>query len=168
MRNSTSALFLACTGLVWLGAASGLSAQQINVQVDKNPGKPHIAVPDFRAAGAASSLVSAFNTTVANDLASSPVINFVPKTFYPVQIPQATLRSDRRRCAVHCGSRKGGGQSPDGLEPAADLQQLSRHWLWSRYQWTIRCLRLALQHRAQYTLAAAGSSFRKSLHRIAR
>ena len=88
MRNSISAFFLACTGLVWLGAVSGLSAQQINVQVDKNPGKPHIAVPDFRAAGAASSLVSAFNTTVANDLASSPVINFVPKTFYPVQIPQ--------------------------------------------------------------------------------
>lgn len=73
-------LFLAC--------CTTLCAQQINVQVDKNPGKPHIAVPDFRASGGASPLIAAFNTTVANDLAKSPVANFVPKTLYPIQIPQ--------------------------------------------------------------------------------
>ncbi len=29
-----------------------------------------------------------FNSTVVNDLRSSPLINFVPKTLYPLQIPQ--------------------------------------------------------------------------------
>jgi TolB protein len=81
MRIFISAFFLLC-GLGWL------AGQQINVQIEKNPGKPHIAVPDFRASGAAAPLMAAFNTTVANDLQSSPVVNFVPKTLYPLQIPQ--------------------------------------------------------------------------------
>lgn len=68
--------------------AARVPAQQINVQVDKNPGKPHVAVPDFRASGGAAALAGTFNTTVANDLAASPVINYVPKTLYPLQIPQ--------------------------------------------------------------------------------
>ena len=81
MRIFTSAFFLLC-GLSWL------AGQQINVQIEKNPGKPHVAVPDFRASGAAAPLMAAFNATVANDLQSSPVVNFVPKTLYPLQIPQ--------------------------------------------------------------------------------
>ncbi len=81
MRIFISSFFLLC-GLGFL------AGQQINVQIEKNPGKPHVAVPDFRAAGAAAPLIAAFNTTVANDLQSSPVVNFVPKTLYPVQIPQ--------------------------------------------------------------------------------
>ncbi len=43
---------------------------------------------DFRATGAAANLIGAFNTTVAGDLESSPLINFVPKTLYPLQVPQ--------------------------------------------------------------------------------
>ena len=81
MRIFISAFFLFC-GLGWL------AGQQINVQIEKNPGKPHVAVPDFRASGTATPLIAAFNTTVANDLQSSPVVNFVPKTLYPLQIPQ--------------------------------------------------------------------------------
>ena len=81
MRIFISPFFLLCG----LGCLAG---QQINVQIEKNPGKPHVAVPDFRASGAAAPLIAAFNATVAGDLQSSPVVNFVPKTLYPVQIPQ--------------------------------------------------------------------------------
>lgn len=81
MRLIISSLLIAC-GLSWV------SAQQINVQIEKNPGKPHIAVTDFRAAGTAASLIGQFNSTVANDLQDSPVINFIQKTFYPLQTPQ--------------------------------------------------------------------------------
>jgi TolB protein len=81
MRFLISSLVILC-GIGWL------AGQQIQVQIEKNPGKPHIAVPDFRASGAAASLIGAFNDTVRADLDASPLINFVPKTLYPLQIPQ--------------------------------------------------------------------------------
>ncbi len=81
MRIFLSSLLLFC-GPVWL------AAQQITGQIEKNPGKPHVAVPDFRATGAAASLIASFNSTVASDLQGSPAINFIPKTLYPLQIPQ--------------------------------------------------------------------------------
>ncbi len=65
-----------------------LAQGQINGVIDKNPGKPRVAVPDFRATGAAAPLIAVFNTTVANDLQSAPVVNFTPKTLYPLQVPQ--------------------------------------------------------------------------------
>ncbi|MBV9084532.1 MAG: PD40 domain-containing protein [Acidobacteriaceae bacterium] len=75
--------------LVLVGGRCWLPAmQQISGNIEKNPGKPHVAVPDFRASGAAAALIGAFNKTVADDLQSSPLINFVPKTLYPLQIPQ--------------------------------------------------------------------------------
>jgi len=74
---------------ILLVACISIRAQQIQVQIEKNPGKPHIAVTDFRASGStASSLISAFNATVADDLQNSPLVNLVPKTTYPLQIPQ--------------------------------------------------------------------------------
>ncbi len=81
MRIILSAFLLLC------GSAL-LDAQQISGAIEKNPGKPHVAVPDFRATGAAVPLMTVFNTTVADDLRSSPVVNFIPKTLYPLQIPQ--------------------------------------------------------------------------------
>jgi len=78
------ASLLIFTGVGWPSAQQ----QQIQGYIQKNPGKPLIAVPDFRASGAAASLVGAFNSTVASDLQSSPLINFVPKTMYPLDIPQ--------------------------------------------------------------------------------
>ena len=86
MRLLTSfiLLFLSC-GLAILPAR-----QQNNITgtVEKNPGKPRIAVPDFRATGSAASLITTFNTTVMNDVAASPLVNYVPKTLYPLQVPQ--------------------------------------------------------------------------------
>jgi TolB protein len=76
--------------LLTLVLTSGLASagQQITGQIVKNPGKPLIAVTDFRASGGAAGLISAFNRTVQSDLESSPLINFVPKTLYPLQVPQ--------------------------------------------------------------------------------
>ena len=65
-----------------------MARQQITGQIVKNPGKPLVAVTDFRASGGASPFISAFNTTVRADLEASPLVNFVPKTLYPVQVPQ--------------------------------------------------------------------------------
>ncbi len=77
----TSLLLAACSGPL-------LAGQQITGQIVKNPGKPLIAVTDFRASGGAASLITDFNNTVRADLESSPLINFVPKTLYPLQLPQ--------------------------------------------------------------------------------
>src|SRR5579884_2717667 len=82
MRFLTASLLI-FAGLGWLPAK-----QQVQGTIEKNPGKPLVAVPDFRGSGNAAGLMAAFNSTVASDLQSSPLINFVPKTLYPIQIPQ--------------------------------------------------------------------------------
>jgi TolB protein len=77
------ASFIVIAGIGWLSAH-----QQVTGTIEKNPGKPLLAVPDFRASGAAAPLIATFNATVAADLQGSPLINFVPKTLYPLQPPQ--------------------------------------------------------------------------------
>jgi TolB protein len=73
--------------LLALGSVS--ARQQVVGTIEKNPGKPLIAVPDFRATGTtAPGLMATFNSTVQRDLQSSPFINFLPKTLYPLRIPQ--------------------------------------------------------------------------------
>jgi len=69
-------------------ACAAIGWQQINVTIIKNPGKPLVAVTDLRASGAAASLMATFNSTVVSDLGNSPLINFIPKTLYPLQVPQ--------------------------------------------------------------------------------
>jgi TolB protein len=86
--HTLTVVSLICAGMAAV-ASGNLSAQQVVGTIDKNPGKPRIAVPDFRANGAAAALIATFNSTVANDLQGSPLINIVPKTLYPLQIPQA-------------------------------------------------------------------------------
>jgi TolB protein len=83
MRITTVTFLLIFAGF-WLSAQQ----QTITGNIDKNPGKPRVALPDFRANGAATPLIATFNATVAADLQSSPLINFVPKTTYPLQPPQ--------------------------------------------------------------------------------
>ncbi|HEY6990153.1 MAG TPA: hypothetical protein VH369_17285 [Bryobacteraceae bacterium] len=78
-----TALLLLFAATSWLPAR-----QQVVGTIEKNPGKPLVAVPDFRASGAGAPLIAAFNRTVQGDLENSPLINFVAKTRYPVQIPQ--------------------------------------------------------------------------------
>jgi hypothetical protein len=77
------------TFAIFISAASHLFAwQQVTGTIEKNPGKPLVAVTDFRASGGASAIISTFNRTVLDDLQSSPVLNFVPKTLYPLSVPQ--------------------------------------------------------------------------------
>lgn len=47
-----------------------------------------IAIPDFRGGGAAQNLMPAFNQTLWGDIASSGVVKMVPKTSYPLTVPQ--------------------------------------------------------------------------------
>ena len=75
--------------LVIAGIGQLFAHQQITGNIVKNPGKPLAAVTNFRANGAtAGGLINVFNTTVEADLKSSPLLNFVPKTLYPLSAPQ--------------------------------------------------------------------------------
>jgi TolB protein len=75
--------------LLMFAATSAVSGrQQVVGTIQKNPGKPLVAVPDFRGAGGAAALMATFNSTVASDLQGSPLANFVSKSLYPLQIPQ--------------------------------------------------------------------------------
>jgi TolB protein len=83
MMRPLIASLLIFAGIGWL-----VAKQQIEGYIQKNPGKPLVAVTDFRASGAAGSYIGAFNSTVASDLQNSPLINVVPKTMYPLDTPQ--------------------------------------------------------------------------------
>jgi len=73
---------------VLLGVAAFTGAQQISAPVVKTGEKPSIAVPDFRGSGDAQNFMAAFNSTLFNDLSGSGQLKMIPKTLYPVQIPQ--------------------------------------------------------------------------------
>jgi TolB protein len=66
-----------------------LAAQQSDViiRLERNA-RPAIAVPDLRGTGAAQPLMNAFNETLYNDLDASGLFKMVPKTMYPLQVPQ--------------------------------------------------------------------------------
>ena len=54
----------------------------------KEHGKPRMAVIDFRGAGEAQKLMTAFNTTLWDELNNSGALELVGKTFYPLEVPQ--------------------------------------------------------------------------------
>jgi TolB protein len=66
-----------------------LAAQQSDVVIKLEGGaRPGLAVPDLRGSGAAQPLMNAFNETLYGDLDASGVFKMVPKTMYPLQVPQ--------------------------------------------------------------------------------
>src|SRR5277367_5898484 len=77
-------LFLSVLGCF----AAAVSFAQINGDLKKEGGKALIAVPDFRGAGDAQSLMNTFNSTLWNELLNSGQLKMVPKTSYPLTIPQ--------------------------------------------------------------------------------
>lgn len=81
---------LSLSFLLFLGNAYAFQAQaDVRGDINKPGGKPNVAVPDFRATGTtAPGLMAIFNSTVQNDLQSSPQIRFLPKTLYPLRVPQ--------------------------------------------------------------------------------
>jgi len=81
--------------VAWLAAAFAgllpvLAAQQSDVQIKiiSSGERPAIAVPELRGTGAAQPLMNAFNQTLYNDLDGSGIFKMVPKSMYPLQVPQ--------------------------------------------------------------------------------
>jgi TolB protein len=72
-----------------LAAVAGLIAQdRIIIEITGKGGKGAIAVPDFRGSGAAQPVMGTFNTTLWTELDQSGLFRMVPKTLYPLQVPQ--------------------------------------------------------------------------------
>ena len=72
-----------------LAAFAAVFAQdKIIVEIVGKGGKGAIAVPDFRGAGAAQPLMGTFNSTLWTELDQSGLFRMVPKTSYPLQVPQ--------------------------------------------------------------------------------
>src|ERR1700691_1398856 len=74
--------------LIGLAIAASIGAQQITRDIGKNGEKPNIAVPDFRGTGDAQKFMGVFNSTLFNDLQGSGQLKMIPKTLYPVNVPQ--------------------------------------------------------------------------------
>ena len=119
MRFLTSTFILVTA---WLGAGHSVFAQQINVQVDKNPGKPHVAVSDFRASGGASSLVATFNSTVTSDLAALSGNQLHSKNALSGSDSATAFRFGCRCCTFFARRGEGAGQPVKRLEPATNQQ----------------------------------------------
>jgi TolB protein len=74
---------------LFAGLLLGLAAQQSDVIIKLTQGeRPAIAVPDLRGSGAAQPLMNAFNQTLYSDLDNSGVFKMVPKSMYPLKVPQ--------------------------------------------------------------------------------
>ena len=86
--------------LVWLAVVAAgflliLNAQNakkpdIATEVDKSRGRKvsKIAIPDFKGSGEAQAFMTTFNQTLWADVSGSGVVDVVPKTMYPLSVPQ--------------------------------------------------------------------------------
>lgn len=75
--------------LLLLSGMCALVAQKPDIIGEISKGNiPAIAVPDFRGAGAAQPLMGTFNATLLGDLQNAAQIKIVPKTLYPLTVPQ--------------------------------------------------------------------------------
>jgi TolB protein len=77
---------------IWflLAASAGLitvTAQDFRILLQGDQRRT-IAIPDFRGSGDAQNWMGAFNQSLWSDISSSPVVKTVPKTSYPLTIPQ--------------------------------------------------------------------------------
>ena len=101
----------------WFGALFAamllvLAAQQSDVIIKlPSNARPAIAVPDLRGSGGAQQFMNAFNETLYNDLDASGIFKMVPKTMYPLQVPQQP--SDFREQPAPQPTRPG-QQAPNG------------------------------------------------------
>ena len=65
-----------------------LAQERIVIDILKSGGKGAIAIPDFRGAGDAQRLMPVFNTTLWQEIDQSGLFRMIPKTAYPLQVPQ--------------------------------------------------------------------------------
>jgi TolB protein len=95
-----------------VGLLMALAAQQPDIRAIISGGTaPKIAVPDLRGSGAAQPLMNGFNQTLYDDLDASGLFKMVPKTMYPLQVPQQP--SDFREQPAPQPTRPG-QQPPNG------------------------------------------------------
>jgi TolB protein len=78
--------------LIWtflvFGAGVAVSGpQDIVISLSSNQ-RPAMAIPDLRGSGAAQPLMGAFNQTLWSDIDGAGLFKMVPKTSYPVTVPQ--------------------------------------------------------------------------------
>src|SRR5436305_15314216 len=73
--------------LLLLGLAIVIAIPQTVIKIVGGE-KPSIAVPDFRGSGAAQPFMATFNSTLWNELQNSGQLRMVPKTVYPLSVPQ--------------------------------------------------------------------------------
>jgi TolB protein len=73
-----------------LVSSAGLFGQSgaIVTDVKKGGNSPNMAVSDVRGAAGAQGYMSTFNATLFGDLQDSGLFKMVPKSFYPLQVPQ--------------------------------------------------------------------------------
>src|SRR5271168_3344782 len=74
--------------LLTLILSNSALGQAITADIFKSTSSPNMAVIDFRGGGGAQGYMSTFNSTLFNDLQDSGLFKMVPKSFYPLQVPQ--------------------------------------------------------------------------------
>src|SRR5579862_2024852 len=70
-----------------------------------------IALPELRGSGAAQAFMNAFNETLYNDVDASGLFKIVPKTMYPLQVPQRPedFREQAAQTSTRAAPPAGGG-----------------------------------------------------------
>jgi TolB protein len=81
-------LLSASIALVICALLAAQDKRDFQINIGKRGEKPTIAVPDFRGAGDSARLMSAFNSTLFSELQNSGQLKMIPKTVYPLNVPQ--------------------------------------------------------------------------------
>src|SRR5260370_28399124 len=94
-------------------------AAQGNVVIDINGpgGKGSMAVPDFRGSGDAQKFMGTFNQTLWNELDQSGAFRMVPKTSYPLQVPQMPQDFKGNQPPAQAPVRRGAATPPTTSRP---------------------------------------------------
>lgn len=75
-------------GMAILVAAAAGAQVTVKDIIEKAGGKGSMAIPDFRGSGDAQKFMPTFNTVLWNDVEQSGLFRMVPKTSYPLNVPQ--------------------------------------------------------------------------------
>lgn len=118
-----------------LGAASVLLVgQQPDIwAIISKPAVPALAVIDFRGSGDAQRYMGAFNQTLASELAGSSLFHMLPKSFFPLRIPQqpADFRLGGAQLSDWSGAPANADYLAYGYSYVQDGGLVLRGWLYS-------------------------------------
>jgi len=101
--------------IVWITGAAAITVATLAAQqpsdfygtiIGQNGRKPALAVPDLRGDGQVQPYMAVFNQTLWDDLQSSGLFNLVPKSQYPLTVPQQ-LSDFRAAPQVQTPGRRG-------------------------------------------------------------